>query len=111
MISENSGKWECPGGKINKNESPEKAILREIKEETGLNCKIIKELPFLEMKNSKYESQCHVYFIEALSDKVILSPEHSEYIWIKSDEVKNLLLVLFADLLLEYFNHAERYLS
>ncbi|MFQ3175987.1 MAG: 8-oxo-dGTP diphosphatase [Psychromonas sp.] len=30
------GKWEFPGGKINKNESAEQAMLRELKEEVGI---------------------------------------------------------------------------
>lgn len=111
MVPENSGKWECSGGKIDKDENPEKAVLREIKEETGLDCKIIKELPFLEMKNDGYESSCHVCLVQAPSDKVRLSPEHSEYIWVRPEEVKDMSLVLFADLLLKYFNHAEKYLE
>jgi|TARA_Y100000310_G_scaffold61961_1_gene57200 8-oxo-dGTP diphosphatase len=111
MVPENAGKWECSGGKIGKDEGPKKALLREIKEETGLGCEIVKELPFLKMKNDNYESSCHVYLVQSPSDKVKLSPEHSEYIWIRPEEVKDMPLVLFADLLLEYFNHAEKYLE
>lgn len=111
MIPENAGKWECPGGKIDQDENPEKALLREIKEETGLDCKIIKELPLLQMTTETYDSKCHVYLLEAPSDKVQLSPEHSAYEWLEAGEVKNKPLVLFADLLLEYLEKAEIFLK
>lgn len=111
IVPENIGKWECPGGKIDRDEDPEKAVLREVEEETGLKCEIIKELPFLHKRDKKYESLCHVYLIQAPSDKVKLSPEHSEYKWVRPEEVKDMPLVLFAELLLEYFGHAEKYLE
>ena len=44
---EHIGGFEVPGGKINTNEDSKKASLREVKEETGLNCEIITELRFL----------------------------------------------------------------
>lgn len=37
-----NGKWTNPAGKINKKEDPFEAAARELKEETGLDCKEIK---------------------------------------------------------------------
>ena len=34
------GQWHFPGGRVEKGESPEQAILREMKEETGLDVKV-----------------------------------------------------------------------
>lgn len=39
------GKWEFPGGGIEFGEEPEAALLRETKEETGLEVKITRLLP------------------------------------------------------------------
>ena len=111
ILPENNGKWECPGGKIDKNEEPEKVVLREVKEETGLKCEIVKELPLLHDIRKGYDSTCHVFLLKSHSDKVRLSLEHSEYKWLKAEEVKNIPLVLFADLLLKYFNNSKTYLD
>ena len=111
FFQENIGKWECPGGQITKDEDPKKTILREVKEETGLDCRIIKELPSLRMTDKNYDSHCKIYLLEAPSSKVMLSPEHSKYKWLYSQKIKNTSLVLYASLLLEYFNNPEKYLN
>jgi 8-oxo-dGTP pyrophosphatase MutT (NUDIX family) len=36
--------WSLPKGKLDKNESAERAALREVQEETGLSCQLIEEL-------------------------------------------------------------------
>jgi len=38
------GKWELPGGKINPSETPEDAIIRECREETGYTVSITKKI-------------------------------------------------------------------
>ncbi|MEK7617788.1 MAG: NUDIX domain-containing protein [Patescibacteria group bacterium] len=44
-IPEEHNKWEFVGGKINFGEEPEKALIREVKEESGLDVKVIRLLP------------------------------------------------------------------
>ncbi len=108
---ENIGKWECSGGVIGENEEPKETILRETEQETGLKCKIIKELPSLRMTDENYDSHCKIYLFEAPSNKVILSEEHSEHKWLYPKDIKNIQLVLYASLLLEYFNNPDKYLN
>jgi len=38
------GYWALPGGKMEKGETPEEALVREIKEETGLRVKIVQKI-------------------------------------------------------------------
>ena len=111
MIKENNGKWECAGGKLKPKEDPKKQILKEVFQETGLKCKIKKELPFISMKDNKYDSNCYCFLLEAPNNKIKLSKEHNNYKWVKAKKVNKLNLVLFANLLLEYFNNEDYYLK
>jgi len=109
ILPANNGKWECSGGKIREKEDPQDTILREVKEETGLDGKIVKELPILHMRNEVFDSVCRVYVVDVRYDNVKLSEDHSEYKWVKPMDVKKMELVMFADLLLRYFNNPKEY--
>ena len=108
---ENVGKWECSGGLVNEGETSKQAILREVKRETGLEIKLIRKLPTLRQTDKFYDSKCDVYLIDVSSEEVRLSDEHTKYQWMKADEVKNVQLVLYASLLLEFFNNEGKYLE
>jgi len=110
---ENIGKWECIGGIIKPKGTSIETITRKITEETGLKkekFQITKQLPTLRMTDKDYDSHCDVYLIDVSSMNVILSPEHSDYNWSKIEDIKIRPLVLYANLLLEFFNNPEKYL-
>jgi len=115
FFPENIGKWECSGGLVEKGETSKKAIERKVAEETGLKpnleFRVIKQLPTITMKDENYDSHCDLYLIDASSMNLDLSIEHSDYQWFKAEDVKNQNLVLYANLLLEFFNNPEMYLN
>ena len=102
-IQENVGKWEVPGGKIKPGETPNLAMRREVVEETGIPCRIIKELGVLEDTQQDIHSKAHIFLLEPNHTEVKLSNEHNHYMWVTSLEVKKLPMVLFGDLLIEFF--------
>lgn len=79
-------KWEFPGGKIEKHETAENCILREIKEELNLEIELLEKL----------ESKCFEYntltinlipFVSKhLSGEIILS-EHKNFKWLTKEEL------------------------
>ncbi len=82
----NPGKFDIPGGHIEENESLRDSVLREIKEETGLEAifgeiidvvEFAKDHPlFLEEKRG---IRCICY---VSSSEVVISPEHESYEWV-----------------------------
>lgn len=53
--------WELPGGKLEENESPEQAAIRELKEELDVDVKIIKYLGFKEFVDDNRILKYHWY--------------------------------------------------
>jgi 8-oxo-dGTP diphosphatase len=45
--------WTLPKGKLDGGESFEDAALREVEEETGLRCRLVRELPSVEYQDAK----------------------------------------------------------
>lgn len=78
------GLWWFPGGGIRKWESPLTAVVRELKEETGLD---VVQAKFVTVMDSPFqEDNIHciaiVYKVIVSSDKVVLDDESSEYKWL-----------------------------
>ena len=82
------GKWEFPGGKVEKYETEEKAIEREIKEEFEMDIKAIR---FLTNNVCEYPSKTidlRLYKCKYLSGKFHLH-DHSEYVFADKNEIIN----------------------
>lgn len=83
-------KWQTPSGFINEGESAEEAILREVKEETALDGTIKKSGSVFEVIDQWARWIIIPFLILVKSDKVIIdTKEHSEFKWIKVDEISN----------------------
>ena len=80
--------WEFPRGKVKIGESIKKGLLREVKEETGLDVKIVKfidKYKYIADKGTRISTQYN-FLCRIINPKqeVKLSFEHDEYRWIKT---------------------------
>ena len=82
------GKWEFPGGKVEKEETEEHAIEREIKEEFEMNIKAIK---FLVNNVCEYPTKTidlRLYECKHISGEFNLH-DHSEYLFVDKEDIVN----------------------
>ena len=78
--------WEFPGGKIEKNETPEQCLHREIKEELGVTIEILEKLTNSFYDYGYIEIILIPYLCKYLGDEIILS-EHKEFQWLLFSEL------------------------
>lgn len=81
-------KWEFPGGKIEKDESKEDAIKREIKEELDASIKVDNFLCKIEYDYTTFYLKMNVFCV-SLEDEHIIFKEHESYKWISFDDLDN----------------------
>ena len=82
-------KWEFPGGKIEKNDTNEEALIREINEELSINIINCDELISYDF-NYKYSNKCvfiYFYLVNNFSGKVI-NNFHKELKWIEIKDIR-----------------------
>ena len=81
--------WGPPGGRLEPDEDPNKGILREVKEETGLDVAIMTPVG---VWHGSYRDSILVsidYLAENTSGEVKLSNEHSEFRWSSIEDLRN----------------------
>ena len=84
-----SGFWEFPGGKIEKGESPENALVREVKEELNIdiNNKCIAPLTFSEFNYEKFHLLLLLYVCRRWEGEP-MSMEKNEIKWVKVNTLR-----------------------
>ncbi len=88
-----------PKGHIEKNEDAEESAIREVEEETGVKCKIKKELKTVEYWFVRDKKRVHKkvkwYLMEPVGETDLSKLKHcyevDEVMWVKLDEVEKLL--------------------
>ena len=83
-----SGLWAFPGGKIKDDEKASSAVLRELEEETGLKGQIIKKGESCIDSGELGSWRLYPFVVEVNTDEVELNHEHSNYKWVKKQEVE-----------------------
>lgn len=88
------GKWNGLGGKFEQGESPEDCVIREIKEESGLdiiNPRLVGFLTFPKFDKQERDWYVFVYIAEKSTGELIESPE-GDLEWIDDDKIFQLNL-------------------
>lgn len=79
--------WEFVDGKIEFGESPDKAVIRVIKESTGIDAMIDKILYTWSYVIGNESNVGIAYLCIAVNDEVQLSEDYSAYKWVSKDEI------------------------
>jgi len=93
--------WEFPGGKVNKGETFENALKREILEELSIDIDIINKIISKKYKDEKINIILHYFLCQPLNDKITLS-EHEDMKWIKKKDFVNFKLTLGDSKVIKY---------
>jgi 8-oxo-dGTP diphosphatase len=85
--------WTLPKGKLDRGESFEDAALREVEEETGLRCRLLRELPSSEYLDPKGRSKVVRYWLMEVEHDPGFIPnnEVDELRWVPVEEAPALL--------------------
>jgi 8-oxo-dGTP pyrophosphatase MutT (NUDIX family) len=83
--------WDLPGGKLDFGEDARKGIIREIKEETGLD---VNELEILDINSGFNELKefwfTVCYLVVVKNPDIKISKEHDSFEWVSPKEIQGL---------------------
>ncbi|MBO8164188.1 MAG: NUDIX domain-containing protein [Brevibacillus sp.] len=85
-IDENAGKWEFPGGKLKLNETPERCLRRELKEELNIKVKVQRYFRESIYKFHERIIRLMTYFVKRVEGEV-KSLVHEEIKWVFPEEL------------------------
>ena len=80
------GGWEFPGGKIEAGETPEEALVREVKEELDTEIKVGELVETVEYDYPTFHLSMDCFWAEVVSGDLVLK-EHEAAKWLMRDEL------------------------
>lgn len=78
--------WEFPGGKIEEGETPQEALIREIKEELETEITVGELIDTIEYDYPTFHLSMDCFWAEIVSGDLVLT-EHEAAKWLKKDEL------------------------
>ena len=84
------GKWLLPGGRLEERDSPRDGVIREVKEETNLDVKVIFPVHMARWGHDSPQKYGVFFLCRAKSFNVKLDHENTDFKWIGFDEVNKI---------------------
>ncbi len=88
-IGEFKNGWEFPGGKIEKGETAEQALIREINEELNVSVEISSKLITVDYDYPEFHLTMHCFLCRIKSGTMVLK-EHKSAKWLRKEELNAL---------------------
>ena len=82
------GMWEFPGGKQEANESPEQALIRELKEELSIEVEVLRSFTPYDYKDEKIKISFYPIQCKIVGGKIV-NNEHEDVKFISIDDINN----------------------